>query len=472
MRLKKAPPRVLLGSPFGHSGKTVISCGISRILRERGYKLQTFKKGPDYVDPSWLSAASGRPCRNLDLYLMGTEKVLEHFVHCSAGSDFALIEGNMGLYDGLEENGFGSSAHLSRLLKTPVVLVVNTEKITRSIAALVKGYMDFEPETMISAVILNRVSGERHALKLIQAIEKNVNIPVLGVVPKEESLLIAERHLGLIPFGEERKNRLLLERIASFIERHVDVEGVVDLGKQAQELVFKDKGEKVVKESRVKIGVFYDHIFNFYYPENLEALIREGADLVFINSTAERKIPEVDGLYIGGGFPELHLKELTSNRELMDEVAQFVEDGKPVYAECGGLMYLCDHVFFDGYNFKMVGLIPAQVLLTKKPQGHGYVEAKVVEENPYYNLWERIKGHEFHYSTLKLKDKVLFTLRMERGKGGDGINDGILYKNMFASYMHIHALGVPSWAERFVRLCRELKEKNECNYTFEEARHN
>lgn len=462
---RKAPPRILLGSPKGHCGKTILSCGIAKILKEKGYKVQTFKKGPDYIDPSWLSAASGKPCRNLDLYLMGSKLLVEHFFSHTNESDIALIEGNMGLYDGIEEDGSGSSAHISRLLKSPVILLISAEKMARSVAALLEGYRNFEPDTMIWAVILNHVSGERHAQKLLHAIERHVKIPVVGVVPKDKALLVNERHLGLVPYKEEGSNLDVLEKIASFVERHIDIKGILEIANKAPEfLLNEERKERSFKPASVKIGVFYDRVFNFYYPENLEALTYEGADLIFIDSISQRKLPDIDGLYIGGGFPEFYLQELSSNRELIDDVVRFVECGKPVYAECGGLMYLCDHIFFEGKRFKMAGLIPADVFLTKKPQGHGYVEALVTEENPFYAPGEKLRGHEFHHSALKLKGRISFVLKMNRGKGGYGLNDGVLYKNMFASYMHIHVLGVPHWARRFVELSLELKRKNECSY--------
>jgi cobyrinic acid a,c-diamide synthase len=469
MRAKKAPPRVVLASPCGHSGKTVLSCGISTILRNRGTRVQAFKKGPDYIDPSWLTAATGRPCRNLDLYMMGEGPLISHFFLHTSHCDFALVEGNMGLYDGLEEDGKGSTAHIARLLKAPVILIVNTEKMTRSVAALVEGYRNFEPDTMVSGVILNNVSGERHARKLVGAIERHSKLPVLGVVPREESLTISERHLGLIPFGEKDKNSLVLNKIASFVEKHIDVQGLFDLGRRAEEFVFWVEEKKGIDKKEVKIGVFYDHIFHFYYPENLEALENEGAEILFVNSVVDEKLPEVDGLYIGGGFPELYLEELSQNRALMDEVVRFVESGKPLYAECGGLMYLCEFVHFGGRSFKMAGLIPAEVYLMKRPQGHGYVEAEIICENPFHPVGALIKGHEFHHSTLKLREVINFVMRMRRGKGGDGLNDGILYKNMFASYTHVHVLGVEYWAKNFVNLCKKLKAERECNYNFKEA---
>ncbi|MCX7856518.1 MAG: hydrogenobyrinic acid a,c-diamide synthase (glutamine-hydrolyzing) [Deltaproteobacteria bacterium] len=468
----KAPPRIVVGAPWGYSGKTVISCAITKILKEKGIKIQTFKKGPDYIDPSWLKAASGRPCRNLDLFLMGKEETVRRFFFHSAGCDFVLIEGNMGLYDGIEEDGSGSTAHISRILKAPVIIVVNTQKMTRTVAALVEGLKSFEPDTMISGVILNNVSGERHARKLLSAIEKYSRISVLGIIPRDKNLLIDSRHLGLVPFEEKLKNYSILEKIANFTEKHLDIEAILEIGRKAQEFWLQlDEQKSPVDIKTVRIGVFYDHVFNFYYPENLEALESYGAELVFINSVRDSRLPEIDGLYIGGGFPELYLEELSSNRGLMQDVFFFVQEGNPLYAECGGLMYLCDHIHFGGRKYRMSGLIPAEVFLTKRPQAHGYVEAEVVGQNPYYPLGTVVRGHEFHHSALKLTNRVDFIFKMRRGKGGYGLNDGILYKNMLASYTHIHSQGVSSWAENFVNLCLTLKGRRKSNYIIREVTH-
>lgn len=459
-------PRVLIGSPSGHSGKTVISIGIVSSLTKRGLKVQTFKKGPDYIDPSWLKAASGRPCRNLDVFLMGERTILSHFVRYSLGADLAIIEGNMGLYDGIGKFGKGSSAHISRILKTPIILVVNTEKITRSVAALIKGYQNFERGTRILGVILNNVAGERHARKLVEAIEYNLRIPVLGVVPRNEILTIGERHLGLIPYSEERNSDSILEDISAFVSRNIDLERIVEIARGAKVL----KKEVPLEEERKRVGVakiavFYDEAFQFYYPENIESLEEAGAEIVFVDSMRDRRLPDVDGLYIGGGFPEIYLEEISSNTQLMEDVLNFVNDGKPVFAECGGLMYLCESIEYKGESKRMVGAIPADVVLTRRPQGHGYVSAFVIQRNPFFPKSKYVKGHEFHHSTLRLKSEVNFALKLTRGKGVSGLNDGILIKNTFASYTHFHALSDPLWAKRFVRACVELKDGVKSNYS-------
>lgn len=469
MGTKKVIPRILVGSVSGHAGKTVISAGLARTISRMGYKVQTFKKGPDYIDASWLEASSGRTCRNLDYYLFG-ERLCEHFLKHSSSCDFVIIEGNMGLFDGIGEEGEGSSAHIARLLKTPVILVVNTEKITRSVAAIVEGYRNFEKGTDIKGVILNRVSGERHKSKLLKAIERYCEVPVLGVIPRLDRLEIGERHLGLIPSWEYEKREEVLESIGDLITRYVDVDGVIEIGKRVGELELDlDSYEETDQQGDVTIGVLKDRAFHFYYPENLEALVSEGARLVTLDSTKDRSLSGLDGLYIGGGFPELNLEALSANRELMREIYSFIEEGGPVYAECGGLMYLCERIVFSEKVYEMVGAIPADVFIGRRPQGHGYVSAQVILENPYFPTGVWLKGHEFHHSTLRFKKRVDFALRLARGKGVDGLNDGILYKNLFASFTHIHALGCEAWGKRFVSLCREMKEKKKVSSYIGEA---
>ncbi|MDD5009141.1 MAG: hydrogenobyrinic acid a,c-diamide synthase (glutamine-hydrolyzing) [Syntrophorhabdaceae bacterium] len=446
----RIPPRIMIAAPAGRSGKTTVSIGLCSLFRAMGLKVQPFKKGPDYIDPSWLTAASGNNCRNLDAFMMGEKRLLRSFETISPCSDIAIIEGNMGLYDGIDRNGKGSSAHLSRLLKTPVILVVNTARMSRSIAALVRGYQDFEPDTEIRGVILNNVSGERHASKLTDAIERYCRIPVLGTIPKNAYLNISERHLGLVPFRENESGNTIIKRISDITARYLDLDGILSVARSAREYPVKQKRAAKVKKPQARIGVVYDRVFNFYYPENLEALRTSGAELVMIDSLHDKTLPDIDGLYIGGGFPELHLQGLSANRDLMRSIALAIEDNLPVYAECAGLMYLCSGIRLNGKVHEMAGVIPSEVVLSKRPQGHGYVHAEVTGHNPFFADGTLIRGHEFHYSQLTDPAGLNLVLNITRGRGVNGSMDGIIYKNLFASYLHIHALGSPAWADNFV----------------------
>jgi cobyrinic acid a,c-diamide synthase len=444
---------LFVSSPQGHSGKTVVSIGLCYLLKGRGLSVQAFKKGPDYIDPSWLTAATGRSCRNLDPFLIPQEKLIHSFYRASRKADLAIIEGVMGLYDGLDSTPSGTSAEVARLLKAPILLVVNASRMTDSIAALVSGYQHFQPETNIAGIILNRVSGCRHEQKLRNAVEKYCKIPVVGSIPWSEGLQIAERHLGLIPTRESSEAETWVEGIGKELEPRLDVKQILAIAER-----FKTPRPPQVHTERkeyeasphVKIGVIFDRVFNFYYPENLEGLKEAGADLVFIHSLQDR-LPQVDGLYIGGGFPEFFLEELEKNKGLRQDISEAIEGGLPVYAECAGLMYLSRRISWQGKSHEMVGTLPSEVTLSNKPEGHGYVVAEVIGENPFFPVGLTLRGHEFHHSKLSLTGDLPFAYEIKRGHGVDGKRDGIVYKNLFASYIHLHALGTPEWAQGFVR---------------------
>jgi cobyrinic acid a,c-diamide synthase len=348
--------------------------------------------------------------------------------------------------------------------------------MTGSIAAMVTGYQRFQPDIKIAGVILNHVSGSRHERKLRDAVEQYCAIPVVGSVPRDHDLHMSERHLGLIPSLESGEAETLVERIGRKMESYLDLDGILAIAQEFSLLHLtllrheergingdshpvRDREGLSSPEKKAKIGVIRDRVFNFYYPENLEALGRAGAELVFINSLQDR-LPKVDGLYIGGGFPEFFLERLEGNRELRQDIAEAVEEGLPVYAECAGLMYLCRNIRWQDRSYEMVRIIPADVELSQRPEGHGYVVAEVIGENPLFPIGLAVRGHEFHHSRVSIKNGVKFAYQITRGHGIDGKGDGILYKNMFAAYTHLHALGTPCWAEAFVSLAaREGKSK-------------
>jgi cobyrinic acid a,c-diamide synthase len=430
--------------------------------------IQPFKKGPDYIDPSWLTIAAGRSCRNLDLFLVPKEKLIQTFEQACEKADLAIVEGAMGLYDGLDTQG--TTAEIARLLNIPVVLLVNTSRMTSSIAAMVMGYQHFQPETNIAGVLLNYVSGIRHENKLRNAVEKYCKIPVVGSIPRDEGLRVTERHLGLIPSSESNESELTIERIGRKLESRLDLDQILTIARntKAPQVSFPLlKKEKIKKSSlpfkerdrvrgtartqKVRIGIIRDRAFNFYYPENLEALAMEGAELLFIDSFKD-PLPKVDGLYIGGGFPEFFLEKLEKNKELRQELWKAIEQGLPVYAECAGLMYLSQKIHWEGRSYEMVGAIPAEVRISERPEGHGYVIAEIMDENPLFPVGLTIRGHEFHHSKVSIEKGVKFAYQIRRGYGIDGKRDGVLYKNIFAAYTHLHALGTPSWAKAFVSL--------------------
>jgi cobyrinic acid a,c-diamide synthase len=458
--------RLLISSPQGRSGKTIVTVGLCDVLKRRGLSIQPFKKGPDYIDPSWLTVAAGRSCRNLDFFLIPEDRLFLSFHRSCEGMNVAIVEGAMGLYDGVDSKG--TTAEIARLLNIPVLLVVNTTRMTGSIAAMVMGYQHFQRDVPIAGVILNYVSGARHENKLRNAVEQYCGIPVVGSIPKDQDLRIMERHLGLIPSSESGEAESLVERIGRKLESRFDLDKILSIARSSKApqtpslflkkrktieppLLLRERVSRTARTKKVRIGIIRDRAFNFYYPENLEALTDEGARLIFINSFKDR-LPEVDGLYIGGGFPEFFLKELEGNRGLRGDIAKAVQGGLPVYAECAGLMYLCRSISWQNRSYKMVGVISSEVQLSERPEGHGYVVAEVISENPIFPVGLTIRGHEFHHSILLKLDNLTFAYRIKRGRGIASQRDGIVYKNLFASYIHLHALGTPEWAQGFVSL--------------------
>jgi cobyrinic acid a,c-diamide synthase len=461
-------PRLIIGAPQGRSGKTTFTLGLLRAFARQGMAVQPFKKGPDYIDASWHTAAAGCTCRNLDSFFMEKQEICSSVSHQSLGKTITIIEGAMGLYDGLDLQGSSSTAEIAKVTRTPVLLVVDATRMTRSIAAMVMGYQHFDPEVHIVGVVLNKVVRTRHEKMAREAIEEFCKIPVVGAIPKDVNLTIPDRHLGLVTNGEIHETDSLLEYFADVICEHVDLNKVLTLAQSAPELpqyegTLRPNISKYAIKNRVftpKIGFIQDASFSFYYPENLEALKIMGADVVPINALLDSQLPrDLDGLYIGGGFPEVFAAELEENRTLRGEIKRAGEKGLPIYAECGGLMYLGRSIITPSKNFEMVGLLPLDTQMESKPQGHGYTIMEANSDQTWFAEETEIKGHEFHNSrVINLAPYVKFGLKVKRGYGIDGQHDGICYKNVFASYNHIHALGCPEWAERMVKLATSYNQ--------------
>ncbi len=444
-----------------------MTLGLAAALHARGQAVQAFKKGPDFIDPSWLSAAAGRPCRSLDpFFIQGTEAMQAAFLKGARGADLSLIEGNHGLYDSSlaqdgEDGGEGSTAAVARSLAAPVVLVLNSARMTRSAAAMVHGYQTFEPETPVAGVILNHVAHGKHEARLRQAIETYCRIPVLGAIPREAALEIPDRHLGLVPQGEQGQAARVLEACRQAAEKYVDLDGLLQLAASAPQLGGPGAGGRSQglepDGPRVKIGLFRDRAFSFYYPENLEALEEAGCSLVEIDSLNDPILPGVAGLFIGGGFPEMFMAELSANISLRKAVREAAEAGMPVYAECGGLMYLSGRLAWDGREAEMAGVFPHRIEMSARPQGHGYVAAEVTGPNPFFEPGSRLRGHEFHHSRLVSgMDGFDTAYRLSRGKGIGSGRDGLVYKNVLAAYTHLHAAAAPGWAAAFAARAREF----------------
>jgi cobyrinic acid a,c-diamide synthase len=453
--------RILLAGDRSSSGKTTIVAGLLYALRSRGLAVQPYKVAMDYIDPSYHSWITGRWCRNLDGYLMTEAAVKEVYSHAARGADIAVIEGVRGLYEGYDGD-LGSTAQIAKMLESPVIFIVDARSITRSAAALVKGYMDYDPQVQIKGVILNKVGGERHASKAQKEIERYAGIEVLGTIPRDESMHLAMRHLGLVPVleGQARQEGFLerLERIREIVEENLQIDRLLELAKAAQPLPEPEPDLYRMNQSGkgLKVGVALDEAFNFYYRDNLELMELSGAEVVPFSPIHDPKVPEADGIYIGGGYPELYARELSQNTGMSDSILKAQERGLPIYAECGGLMYLAREIEWDGDRQDMVGLVPGRAR-RGKVRVVSYVTGALVRDCPLGPSGMRIVGHEFHHSELLLEEDVEFAIRLERGSGIKEGWDGILEENLVASYTHLHSASYRGFPERFLMACREHK---------------
>lgn len=443
---------MVIAAPHGRSGKTTVTLGLAAAFAGRGLSVQPFKKGPDYIDPSWLTAAAARPCRALDPFFMPTADDLRRAFCRGASKALSLIEGNHGLYDSSladDDNGAGSTAALARTLSSPILLVVSAARMGRSAAAMVLGYQQFEPDTPIAGAVLNHVARGRHEEKLRTAIEQYCGIPVLGALPADPGLAIPDRHLGLLPAGEDERHVPAIEACRAAVEQHCNLDAILAIAQRAPALSSPASPPPVPSGQATKrrIAVFRDRAFSFYYHENLEALTEAGAELRYVDALHDEALPAADLLYIGGGFPEVFMEALSANVALRNQVAAAARAGMPIYAECGGLMYLSRGIRWGRRRAEMAGVLPVSVEVMDKPQGHGYVMAEVSEANPFFQRGEMLRGHEFHNSRIAgIGDDLALAYSLRRGQGITGRRDAIVYRNVLASYTHLHIAGAPAWA--------------------------
>ncbi len=433
--------------------------GLARLLSNSGLRVAAFKKGPDFIDAAWLGAAVGGVGRNLDTFIMGEESVRRSFLSGSSGADLAVVEGNRGLYDGLDAQGTHSTARLARLLDAPVILVVKATKVTRTVAAMVLGCQTLDPDLRLAGVILNHVGTARQEAVIREAIRSATGLPVVGCIPRLGKQHLPSRHLGLVTAVEHGATGEILDALAGVVEAHVDRQAVLEIAESAPPwgLPFPERRATGPRGSDVVVGVLKDQAFSFYYPENLEALEAAGARLEFLSPLRDTRLPPIDALYAGGGFPEVHAKRLTANEGFRHALNERIGQGIPVWAECGGLMYLSRGVRQDGDLYPMVGALPFEVEQTRRPQGHGYVVARVTSANPFFPPGLELRGHEFHYSRISWPEPeplLPTALTLSRGTGVGGARDGIVQGRILASYTHIHALGTPEWAPALVRAAR------------------
>ena len=453
-------PTFTVAALSGGSGKTIVSLGLARAFSQMGKTVCCFKKGPDYIDAAWLACASSRPCYNLDPFLMDEETLRDSFNLRAKNTDIAIIEGNRGLFDGMDVRGTSSTSRLCTSIKVPVLLVVDCTKSTRTVAAMVLGCLKFEHGLDFLGVILNRVGSQRHVRVVTEAVETYTGLPVLGFIPRLKKDPLPMRHLGLTPADEFTGQSEALDALARIVEENVDVEKILALSAQrsANRVVNRDImalfGVRDRPFTGMKIGVVKDAAFQFYYPENLEAMELLGAELIFLNALSDRAIPPVDGMYIGGGFPETQANHLEKNHTFRKELLRLIEKGLPVYAECGGLMYLGRKIVWKNKKFNMVKALPLEFEMKRKPAGHGYTTLEFFADSPFYKKGARIKGHEFHYSLPSLcadpQTDHKFVCKVIRGKGFPGGQEGFVTRNTFSTYTHVHALGQKEWARTFL----------------------
>jgi cobyrinic acid a,c-diamide synthase len=446
------------------SGKTTVSIGLCRELRRLGRDVQPFKKGPDYIDPLWLGQATGRDCLNLDFNTMGSDEIRGDFAEYLSDAGIGLIEGNVGLFDSVDLLGRNSNAEMAKLLGAPVILVVDVQGMTRGVAPLLLGYQAFDPELYIAGVVFNRVGGSRHETNLRRAAEHYTDLAVLGAVHRNPELAIDERHLGLMPSNESDRSGAQIERIRSLVAAQVDTERLLAIADAVPVPETAARRSTTVRTSAapVRIAIARDHAFGFYYPDDLRSLRESGAELVDFSPVRDPELPAADGVFIGGGFPEYRMRELAENRSMRASVREFVESGGPVYAECGGLMYLSKGLRWNDDYSPMCGVLGADAVMHDRPRGRGYVRLRETGDFPWPKTAgspTEIRAHEFHHSAIPDPDPAWrYGYEVLRGSGIDGRHDAILYKNLVASYAHLRHVGGVAWTERFLAHVRRCKD--------------
>ena len=441
------------------SGKTIISLGLSRIFSNLNQQIQTFKKGPDYIDMSWLALSSKNQCYNLDFNTQTKKEIIDFYDNKKLKIN--IIEGNKGLYDGLDLKGSDDNSAMSILTKSTVILVIDAQGITRGIAPLLQGYVNFEKKCNIKGIILNKVNNERHESKLVNAVQNYTDLKVLGSVRKNKELVISERHLGLIPANEKKLANAKIEKIANIINASINKSEFSNIGVNLKEKKKKKCTTNNIITGRkniIRLGIFYDRSFGFYYSDDLDTFRKFGVEIVYINSEKDKNLKNTDAVFIGGGFPEINAENIINNRRLMLEVKNFVENNGPVYAECGGLMYLAKSIKYKSKTYKMTGIIPGVIKMNEKPVGRGYVKLKT-KKNHLWKIDENklLNAHEFHHASLVYENncKIKHNYSVCRGFGINGKVDGFVYKNLLANFAHLRHTKKSPWIKYFVNFIRE-----------------
>ena len=451
-------PRVFISAAHKSSGKTTVTLGLCAALHARGHAVQPFKKGPDYIDPMWLGLAADRPCYNLDFHMMQRPEIAQCFGTRAADARISLIEGNKGLYDGLDLDGSNSNAALAKLLGVPVVLVIDARGMTRGVAPLILGYQAFDPEINIAGVILNNLGGSRHESKLRAVIEHYTQVEVIGAVQHNASLQITERHLGLVPANEQPAARQKMQQVGERIAEQVSVDRLLAIADSAPALAWGHQVAVQAASGPLRIAIARDQAFGFYYSEDLDTLRASGIELVSVDTMNDKSLPDVDGLIIGGGFPEVFMEQLEANRGLRRDIHTQIERGLPTYAECGGLMYLAKSIHWKNQTRQMVGSVPGEVVMHDRPVGRGYARLQPTGQDGWDESAD-IPAHEFHYSSLEnLPADARYAYKVTRGHGIDGAHDGYMWHNLLAAYVHRRGSGPRGWISPFLTQVRAHKD--------------
>jgi cobyrinic acid a,c-diamide synthase len=452
-------PRVFISAAHKSSGKTTLTIGLCAALHARGHAVQGFKKGPDYIDPLWIGMAAQRPCYNLDFHMMQRVEIETQFARAAAGARISLIEGNKGLYDGLDLDGSNSNAALAKLLGAPVVLVIDARGMTRGVAPLILGYQAFDPDIRIAGVILNNLGGVRHESKLRAVIEHYTDVEVIGAVQHDPDLQIAERHLGLVPANEQQAALTRIQHVGERVAAQVDLDRLLAIGDSAPSRPLTVPGPAGVTGEMLRVGIAHDQAFGFYYSEDLDTLRSSNVELVTLDTLRAGQLPPLDGLVIGGGFPEVFMEALEANASLRESIRAAIESGLPTYAECGGLMYLSRRLTWQGTTREMVGVVPGDTRMHARPVGRGYARLEPTGDDRWRETTE-IPAHEFHYSSLEnLPADATFAYRVKRGHGIDGQHDGYQLHNLLAGYVHRRGTGARGWIAPFLNQVRAYKSR-------------
>ena len=453
----------IIASTKKSSGKTIISVGITAALQAMKKNISVFKKGPDYIDPIWLSLASKKSCYNLDFYTMTKNEIKKLFLSKSSTSEVAIVEANKGLFDGLSLDGSDSNAALAKFLNLNVILVLDCSGTTRGIAPLIKGYKSFDTKVKYTGLILNNISGTRHEDKILKAINFYTDFKVIGSVWKNSTLKISEQHLGLQPVFLKKDSDKIIKNIHSIIKSSVDIHSLYNKHVIKKKKLIP-KITQSLKYSHLSIGIARDEAFGFYYPDDLEVLTKSGIKIKYFNTLKDSQLPNVDAIFIGGGFPELVADKLSKNIKMLQSVKNFIELDKPAYVECGGLMYLSKVIKFKSKSYKMSGVLDGIISLKQKPVGRGYVSLESTNKHPWIKKSKNILCHEFHYSDILLtKNKYKFAYKILRGHGIDGKHDGVLYKNLLASYSHIRDTNKSRWIKNFLEFINKIYYETKAN---------